>query len=86
VYALEWDAPLTSYRPDPGEVSGLAAVSAQSLLELVGGQRDWLLAVEPSGVVVRREELVPYSVARLRRLLARNLHPPGIVGKSESHH
>jgi isopentenyldiphosphate isomerase len=86
VYALEWEAPLSSYRPDPGEVSALAAVAAQDLLELVSGQRDWLRAVEPSDVTVRREDLVPYSAARLRRLLAWNLHPPGIVGNRESHH
>src|SRR5919205_204427 len=38
VYALDWDAPLTSYRPDPREVSALAAVSSAGLLELVGGR------------------------------------------------
>jgi isopentenyldiphosphate isomerase len=86
VYALEWEAPLSSYRPDPREVSALAAVSARDLLELVSGERDWLRAVEPSRVVLRRQDLVPYSPARLRRLLAWNLHPTGIVGNNESHH
>ena len=86
VYALEWDEPLSSYEPDPHEVSGLAAVSAQELLELVSGQREWLRAVEPSGTVVRRDGLVPYSLARLGRLLARNLHPTEIVGITESLH
>jgi isopentenyldiphosphate isomerase len=85
VYALEWDAPLSSYRPDPREVSGLAAVSSSGLLDLVSGRTDRLRAVEGE-VTLRREDLVPYSEARLRRLLVRNLHPPGIVGNSESLH
>jgi isopentenyldiphosphate isomerase len=86
VYALDWDAPLSSYRPDPGEVSALAAVSTAGLLELVNGQREWLRALEPADVTLRREELVPYSAGRLRRLLARNLHPSEIVGNSNSLH
>lgn len=86
VYALEWDAPLSRYRPDPREVSALAAVPAEGLSQLVSGQRDWLRAVEPADVTLRREDLVPYSAARLRRLLAWNLHPLGIVGKCEFLH
>ena len=96
VYALDWDAPLTSYRPDPREVSALAAVSAEGLLGLADGRVDELAAREavvvdgasgslrPTELALRRAELVPYSAARLRRLLVRNLHPPGIVGNSES--
>jgi isopentenyldiphosphate isomerase len=82
VYLLEWDAPLSSYRPDPAEVSALAAFSSQGLLDLVAGRLDRLAAVE-ADVMLRREDLVPYSEARLRRLLARNLHPPEIVGNDE---
>jgi isopentenyldiphosphate isomerase len=86
VYALEWEAPLSSYRPDPSEVSALAAVSAQGLLDLASGQREWLRAVEPADVTLCREDLVPYSAARLQRLLAWNLHAPGIVGNAEFPH
>jgi isopentenyldiphosphate isomerase len=86
VYVLNWDAPLGSYRPDPREVSAVAAFSAQGLLGLVSGEHEWLRAVEPADVTMRREDLVPYSPARLRRLLAWNLHPPGIVGKYDSLH
>lgn len=80
VYRLEWPAPLASYRPDPGEVIGLAALPAIGLLELVASQRRRLEATEavsvsPSGqllpaeVVLERADLVPYSLARLERLL-----------------
>jgi isopentenyldiphosphate isomerase len=97
VYALAWDAPLSTYRPDAAEVSGLAAVPARDLLRLVGGALDQVEAaeavrVEPSGrlvpgrVSLRRADLVPYPVARLKRLLARNLHPTSIVGNGETHH
>ena len=91
VYALVWNAPLTSYRPDPREVSGLAAVPARGLVELLAGRRERLPAteavrVDPSGalrpvpVEVGRDDLVPYSVARLKRLLARNNRRPEVVG------
>jgi NUDIX domain len=97
VYALDWDAPLVTYRPDPSEVSALAAVPARGLLELVGGRREALPAseaarVEVSGglqpveVTLRREDLVPYSAARLRRLLNWNRRAPGIVGNGETLH
>ena len=86
VYVLDLDAPLSSYRPDPQEVAGLAAVPAAGLLDMAAGRLDQLRAVEPADVVLRREELVPYSEPRLRRLLARNLRPSGIVGNTESVH
>jgi isopentenyldiphosphate isomerase len=79
VYALDLDAPLSSYRPDPAEVAALAAVHSAGLLDLAAGRVDRLVAVE-GDVTLRRQDVVPYSEARLRRLLARNLHPPKIVG------
>jgi isopentenyldiphosphate isomerase len=81
VYALDLDAPLSRYRPDPAEVAAVAAVPSAGLLDLVAGRVDRLVAVE-GDVTLRRQDMVPYSEARLRRLLARNLHPPKIVGKS----
>ena len=80
VYRLDWPAPLASYRPDPAEVIGLAALPAAGLLELVAGQLRRLHATEavsvsPSGdlrpaeVVLELADLVPYSLARLERLL-----------------
>jgi isopentenyldiphosphate isomerase len=97
VYALEWNAPLATYRPDPREVSALAAVPARGLLELVAGRREQLPAseagsvsssgeLEPVELTLRREDLVPYSVARLRRLLAWNPRRPASVGNRESLH
>jgi isopentenyldiphosphate isomerase len=83
VYALDdFDAPLSSYRPDPAEVAALAAVSSAGLLDLVAGHLGRLPAIEGEATL-RRQDLVPYSEARLRRLLARNLHPPEIVGNFE---
>ncbi len=80
VYVLEWPAALSSYRPDPREVSGVAAVSARELIALASGARDVIWATE--GVDVQtdgstraarpklgRALLVPYSAARLRRLV-----------------
>jgi isopentenyldiphosphate isomerase len=82
VYALECDRALSEYRPDPREVSGLAAFPAQGLLALVAGRQAALPAVEAVAVgidgrlehvavVVERTDLVPYSVARLRRMFRR---------------
>jgi isopentenyldiphosphate isomerase len=82
VYVLECDRPLSDYRPDPREVSGVAAFPAATLLELAAGRQSSLAAseavavgidghVEPVGLVVERTDLVPYSVARLRRMLGR---------------
>jgi isopentenyldiphosphate isomerase len=71
VYVLECDLPLAAYRPDPSEVINLAAVRLSELLELVAGRRAELEAVEAlSGAVsIGRADLVPYSIARLRRLV-----------------
>jgi isopentenyldiphosphate isomerase len=82
VYVLACDLPLLAYRPDPREVSGVAAFSARGLLELVGGRLTRLPATEAVAVgidgrlervevVAERRDLVPYSVARLRRMLGR---------------
>ena len=82
VYVLETDRPLNEYRPDPGEVSGLAAFPSAGLLGLVGGRRQSLAAVEalsvspdghlePLRLRIARADLVPYSAARLRRMLGR---------------
>jgi isopentenyldiphosphate isomerase len=98
VYAFAYDAPLATYRPDPNEVSALAAVPAHELIELVLGRRERLEAteavrVEPSGALVpepielRRADLVPYSAARLRRLLRGNTRRPGrVLWSAKSHH
>jgi isopentenyldiphosphate isomerase len=82
VYVLECDRPLGDYRPDPREVLGLAAFPTHGLLDLVAGRRTSLHASEAVSVgingrlervevVVERTDLVPYSVARLRRMLGR---------------
>jgi isopentenyldiphosphate isomerase len=82
VYVLECDRPLSDYRPDPREVIGLAAFSASGLLALVAGRQAAITAseamrvgidgrLEQVEVVVERTDLVPYSVARLRRMLSR---------------
>lgn len=98
VYALDdFQTPLGSYRPDPREVAGLAAVPAHGLIELAAGRRERLLGsdavrveasgeVRPAVVELTREDLVPYSAARLRRLLVRNVQPRPVVGKGESFH
>lgn len=80
VYVLPWDAPLATYRPDPREVAGLAAVAAPDLLALAAGRRERAEPTEavvvggdgsvaPARTAVRKDDLVPYSAARLRRLL-----------------
>ena len=80
VYVLESDRPLTDYRPDPREVIGLAAFPATAVLSLAAGKTAEMRAIEavrvlgdstvqPDEVVVRRDQLVPYSAARLRRTL-----------------
>jgi isopentenyldiphosphate isomerase len=80
VYVLESDRPLAEYRPDPSEVIGLAAFAAHDLLALSAGRSAEMRATEavlvrpdatlsPNEVVVHRDELVPYSAARLRRML-----------------
>jgi isopentenyldiphosphate isomerase len=80
VYLLRSDAELRSYRPDPREVSALAAFAATDLIMLLSGRRARIgsaegIAVSPAGDIalgqfeVGREDVVPYSVARLRRIL-----------------
>ena len=98
VYALVLERPLDRYRPDPAEVSALAAFPWRGLIELALGRHAALQAseavrVEPSGalrpavVEIRREDLVPYSAARLRRLLRGNSRSLGpVLGKAKSHH
>jgi isopentenyldiphosphate isomerase len=82
VYVLESDLPLDAYRPDPREVLGLAAFPASGLLGLVAGRQAALTASEAVSVgidgrlegvqtVIERSDLVPYSVARLRRMFRR---------------
>jgi len=82
VYLLECDRPLGEYRPDPREVSGVAAFSARGLVDLVAGRQAALHASEAVEVgidghlervemVVERTDLVPYSAARLRRMFRR---------------
>jgi isopentenyldiphosphate isomerase len=82
VYLLELDRPLAEYRPDPTEVSGLAAFATAELIALVGGHAFQTPAREAiavttdgrlltSSVVIGRDDLVPYSTARLRRMIGR---------------
>ncbi len=80
VYVLESDRALAEYRPDAGEVVGLAAFAAADLLALVDGksvemQATEAVRVQPDGslesdaVVVRLSDVVSYSASRLRRML-----------------
>jgi isopentenyldiphosphate isomerase len=80
VYVLECAVPLVEFRPDPREVSGVAAFRAAELLALLGGLASRIgateaVAVSSSGqvavmeVTATRDAFVPYSVARLRRIL-----------------
>jgi isopentenyldiphosphate isomerase len=80
VYVLECVKPLMSYRPDPREVTAVAAIRARDLLALAAGKVHRARAVEavsvsgsgevaPLEVTIERYQLVPYSRARLRRLL-----------------
>ena len=80
VYVLMLDDPLGAYRPDPDEVIGLAAFPSGELVDLMAGRLRQVAATEAVSVtqdarlvarqvVVRRDDVVPYSVARLRRML-----------------
>jgi isopentenyldiphosphate isomerase len=80
VYLLEDDRSLATYRPDPREVIGLAAFPTHALIDLLEGITSRLSATEAvavdaegilrtSEVSVAREDVVPYSAARLRRTL-----------------
>jgi isopentenyldiphosphate isomerase len=77
VYVLNSDQPLDLYRPDPREVIGLAAFPARGLIELAAGTREVLDATESVGapnVRVHKEDVVPYSSARLQRLIKSTHH------------
>lgn len=80
VYVLMDDRPLTSFRPNPAEVVGLAAFRLTDLIELMQGNLRNIDAQEavsvtadgalrPAKVRVSREDMVPYSAARLRRMV-----------------
>jgi isopentenyldiphosphate isomerase len=80
VYLLLDDRPVLDYAPNPSEVMALGAFSAARLLELVDHRIDAVPASEavtvrpdgtlaPASVTLTRATFVPYSSARLRRLL-----------------
>ena len=80
VYVLRWDAPFSTYRPDPREVSGLAAFPAHGLVDVLAGRVPHLIASEsvllrddrvyaPEPIVATRADFVPYSAARVARML-----------------
>jgi isopentenyldiphosphate isomerase len=82
VYVLSDDRPLATYRPDPREVIGLGAFPTAELIALIEGSTSRVATVEavavdadgnltPRDVIVARDDLVPYSAARLRRMLGR---------------
>ncbi|MBV9359143.1 MAG: NUDIX domain-containing protein [Chloroflexi bacterium] len=79
VYLLRWPAPLTSYRPDPGEVAMLGAFPRAELVGVAAGELDSVEAteavtVDPDGSLrvvaasLTAPLLVPYSPDRLRRV------------------
>ena len=81
VYALLYTEPLLTYHPDPAEVSGAAAIAATDLLARVAGRMERAPASEAISVAddgkvqteaawIERESLVPYSAARMKRLLS----------------
>jgi isopentenyldiphosphate isomerase len=80
VYVLALDEPLSAYRPDAAEVIGLGVFAARQLVDLATGGLTGVAAVEavsvaddgrvvPARVVLERGDVVPYSAARLRRML-----------------
>jgi isopentenyldiphosphate isomerase len=80
VYVLESDRPLLDYRPDPREVIGLAAFLSRELIGLTEGEQGTITATEAvivaadgilsaQEVVIGRDDLVPYTAVRLRRML-----------------
>ena len=82
VYVLALDRPLAEYRPDRHEVVGVAAFAADELLALAEGALPRIEALEAVGVrddrsvastsaSVSLDDRVPYSAARLRRMLGR---------------
>jgi isopentenyldiphosphate isomerase len=80
VYVLRSDRALGEYRPEPREVCGLAAFPVAGLIAVAAGRAPLVDAVEavqvaadgtlsPVSVSARRDDLVPYSAARYRRML-----------------
>jgi isopentenyldiphosphate isomerase len=80
VYVLHDGRPLITYRPDPAEVIGLAAFDVAEVITLASGAAPTAVAREAvavasdgslstTQVTVVRDDLVPYSAARLRRML-----------------
>jgi isopentenyldiphosphate isomerase len=80
VYVLDSQLGLAAYRPDPREVIGLAAFPALGLVRLLADEVGSLAAVEamavaadgrltPTRVEIGRDDVVPYSAARLRGML-----------------
>jgi isopentenyldiphosphate isomerase len=80
VYVLDWPAPLSSYRPDPAEVSMLGAFRAVELIDVAANRRARVHATEavavgpdggsrPVAATLTRADMVPYSAERLRRVL-----------------
>lgn len=80
VYVLQSDLALDCYRPDPGEVSGLAAFRSTELVALLEGSRTTTVASEalevpsqgsllPCRVEIEARDVVPYSGARIRGML-----------------
>jgi isopentenyldiphosphate isomerase len=80
VYVLADDRPLAAYRPDAAEVIGLGAFAVDDLLRLMTRRVASIAATEAvsvstagqlaaADVQVGRADLVPYSAARIRRML-----------------
>ncbi len=80
VYTLVSALPLAQFRPDPAEVSGLAAVPGQALVGLLARSASRVTASEgvavaadgtltPEHMSVERSTLVPYAPGRMRRIL-----------------
>src|SRR4051812_43942102 len=72
VYVLCSSLPLSAYRPDSREVSAVAAFRADAVLALLAGAAETMRSVEASNggsFEVSRAQVVPYSVARIRRIL-----------------
>jgi isopentenyldiphosphate isomerase len=80
VYVLESSLPLEVFRPDPREVIGLGEFPLRELIDVQRGRLSHVRArtamrvdadrrLTPAEVVLGRDDLVPYSAARLRRLV-----------------
>ena len=72
VYLLCSSLALREYRPDPAEVSAVAAFRAADVLALLADRVETMRTVEThdgDAYEVRRAQMVPYSVARIRRIL-----------------